>query len=386
MNHTLQHISDLPEEKESYLQVLWNKIEKYEVRNQKAEQKVDVLYKEYDSVIIPHEKTKASCQCRLIEHLMTFLSLKQIRPQDRERLFAYLSHEIATLHDFAMFCDMDVLNSLGENLNKHQDKYFHQEKKQALDDACSEIEVTIKGMFGDDVNIPHEDIRSAMNAGDDAALIKIFETIKEEYFESYHEEHIDWDEQDQEWQDFEFNYYQSEEEEASKVTELFKGSQLNKMYKRIANVIHPDKELDPEKREEKHSLMQVLARAKKEKDVVTLIKMYSEFVPDGEHYLDEEAMAHVEHLLEMKVRTLNLAHKDIFNRQGIKSYVWKSFSAPSKKKVREKMENYIEHIERQTHSMEKSIVQLNSLKKVNVFIKSQLRCLEEEYYYDPLRH
>ena len=136
MNHTLQHISDLPEEKESYLQVLWNKIEKYEVRNQKAEQKVDVLYKEYDSVIIPHEKTKASCQCRLIEHLMTFLSLKQIRPQDRERLFAYLSHEIATLHDFAMFCDMDVLNSLGENLNKHQDKYFHQEKKQALDDAC----------------------------------------------------------------------------------------------------------------------------------------------------------------------------------------------------------------------------------------------------------
>lgn len=199
----------------------------------------------------------------------------------------------------------------------------------------------------------------------------LIESIKAEYLDNNPEEQDEWDDVSQEWQDFEFNYYQNEEDEASKITELFKGSRLNKMYKRIANVIHPDKEQDHLKREEKNKLMQSLVKAKKDRDVITLIKLYSQFVPDGEYYLGEEAMKHVEHLLEMKIRTLNMTHKDIFNGQGIKSYVWKNFSATSKKKTREKMQDHIHHIELEIKNTEKDILKLDSVKRVVKFIKFQ---------------
>lgn len=373
MNHSIQPVhSFMSESTESdYFQLLWNKIEKHELRNQKAEKKVNDLYLEYEQTVFPYEKTITNSRYQFVEHLMTFLSIKSMKPKEHQRLFDYLDSWMEGLHNFSIFRDFDRLNRLGEQLDLHHDKLFHKEKQQALNRACSEVEDMLKDMLGEDIDLPHKKIREAISSGDGYDFMTLLESIKAEYLENHPEEQDEREDVSQEWQDFEFNYYQSEEKEASKITELFKGSQLNKMYKRIANVIHPDKEQDPLKQQEKHKLMQSLVKAKKDRDVITLIKMYSQFVPDGEYSLGDEAMKHVEHLLEMKVRTLNLAHKDIFNGQGLKSYVWKNFSATSKKKSREKMQDHISHIQLEIKKTEKDILKLDSVKKVVKFIKSQ---------------
>lgn len=373
MNHSIQPIhSCLSTNTESDgFQRLWNKIEKHEIRNQKAEKKVNDLYQEYEQIIFPYEKNITNSRYRFVEHLMTFLSVKAMKPKEHQRLFNYLDYWMNALHNFYAYRDLDTLNRLSEQLELHHDKLFHKEKQQALNRACNEIEVMLKGILGEDIDLPHKKIRDAITSGDSYDFMTLIESIKAEYLDNNPEEQDEWDDVSQEWQDFEFNYYQNEEDEASKITELFKGSRLNKMYKRIANVIHPDKEQDPLKREEKNKLMQSLVKAKKDRDVITLIKLYSQFVPDGEYYLGEEAMKHVEHLLEMKIRTLNMTHKDIFNGQGLKSYVWKNFSATSKKKTREKMQDHIHHIELEIKNTEKDILKLDSVKRVVKFIKFQ---------------
>lgn len=379
MHHSIQPVNVLVpgSTEKNYFQLLWDKIEKYELRNQKAEKKVNDLYQEYELTVFPYQKKMANSRCEFVEHLMTFLSVKNIKPQERQRLFDYVGQWLEELHHCSIFCDLEILNKLCEKFDTYHDQFYHKEKQQALNKACSEFENMIKDMLGEDVELPHKKIREAISSNDEHDLFKLLESIQNEYQKKHpiedSEEQDEWDDVDPEWDDFEFNYYKNEEEEASKITELFKGSQLNKIYKRIANVIHPDKEQDPLKRKEKHELMQSLVKAKKDRDVITLIKMYSQFVPDGEYHLGGEAMKHVEHLLEMKVRTLNLAHKEIFNGQGVKSHVWKNFSATSKKKIQEKMQDHNYEIGLEINRIEKDILKSDSVKRMLTFIKSQGR-------------
>ena len=119
----------------------------------------------------------------------------------------------------------------------------------------------------------------------------------------------------------------------------------------------------------KDRLMQILAVAKRENDVMTLVRMLTEYVPDSDYLLDEATLMRMGHLLEMKLRDLNQAHRDIFNQQGFKSQVWRQFSAPSKK-TQAKMEKYIKMIDDSIVSLEKRTRKINNINQLNKYLRS----------------
>jgi hypothetical protein len=356
-------------EHQHYLHSLWGKIEKYELRNEKAGLKVNALYQEFEETILPYEKKKANTCCAWVRHLMSFLSIKDMKKKYKRALLEYLEYEMNTLNRVAAFCDdVELKNIYAEFEAVHSD-FFKKENKQALDEACREFEDILKISFGGDIDPSNYKIREALASGNPEDIYNLMHSIESDYYQTHPEYEDEEEQQEQEWKDFEFNYYKNEEDTLN-IKEIFKGTQLSKMYKRLANVLHPDKELDPTKKKEKVVLMQKLVKAKKEKDIITLIRMFSEYIPDDEHLLDENIINHIEHLLEMQLRTLNLAHKDIFNKQGMKSEVWKLFSASSKKKTKEKIHQYIQHIETTNESIHNEIKKLNSEKKIIKFIRS----------------
>ena len=241
--------------------------------------------------------------------------------------------------------------------------------KREADDLCAEIEYMIKSMFGDDVEIPKDRLRDAILSRDENQVEAIIRSMQESYMTSNPYEENVFSDEDHEWEDFEFNYFHGDEEDSFNVKEMFRGTQLNKMYKRIANVIHPDKETDPLKKEEKHVLMQKLAVAKKNNDVMTLVRMFTQYVPDAECILDEDTLLRMEHLLDMRIRELNLEHRAIFNDQGDKSNIWKKFSATSKKKVNEKLNDYINMNSLQIEDLSSHIVKVNTESKLKQHLK-----------------
>ncbi|MEZ9215649.1 hypothetical protein AB4208_02265, partial [Vibrio lentus] len=202
--------------------------------------------------------------------------------------------------------------------------------------------------------------------GDPFAIEALINTLGASFVEHNNGTFSPRDQAEDEWDD----YFESEEDEALNIKEMFRGTQLNKMYKRIASVIHPDKEPDPLKKEEKHRLMQTLAVAKRENDVMTLVRMLTEYVPDSEHLLDETTLVRIEHLLEIKLLDLNRVHRDIFSQQGVKSQVWRKFSAPSKKKTQAKMEKHLEMIDGSIEALEKRIKKINSFNQLNKYLRT----------------
>ncbi|EAS9163879.1 J domain-containing protein [Salmonella enterica subsp. salamae] len=348
----------------------WKKVAQYERRNEKATVKVNTLYQEYEQQVMPHDRKMGETRCRWLRHLMSFLDSKELKRKDRQLLFEYVDEQLSQMQDFPFFYDPQMLRSLTEYLDHHGETLFRKERKQVLDQICHEFSLMMKATFGEDVDIPHSQLREVLNSGNREAMELLFKQLREEYVASQTGREDAPGDKEPEWQDFEFNYSPDENDSTSTIREIFRGSQLSKIYRQIARVVHPDREQDPLKKEEKHRLMQQLVKARKEGDVVTLVTMYGEFVPDGDILLDSEALEHVDHLLSMRLWELNHVHRDIFHGQGFKTCVWKQFSASSKKQTREKMTRYIRDVHNGIKQVEKDIQHFNTPRKVVTFIHS----------------
>lgn len=344
-------------------QALWRKIESCEQRNAKAVIKVDKLYSDYQSILLPHEKLYGASHCKLVGHLLSFVPSKDLKKNDKLSLLEYLSDHFDKMESAPHLYDSSELSKLQEENDKYYQKYFAKELKEDIEADYDELKSMLSMALGEDIDLPDEALKEAIIAGDFSKVESLLAEVKQAYIDKRS------DEKDDAWDDYEFNYYRDEDDETSKVTEIFKASQLTKMYKKIANVIHPDKEQDPLKKEQRHKQMQALLLAKKEADVFTLIKMYQAFVPEGEYFLDDSAMEHIEHLLQMRIQKLNREHREIFNSQGHKSYIWKAYSLTSKKKTLEKMNQHIAEIKQHIAIMDDKVKTLDSVKKVKKMLQ-----------------
>lgn len=351
----------------STFQVLWKKIEKYENRNKKATVKVDKLYDDFESIVLPYERKLGDAHCLLIAHFISFFPSNELKKKDKLNLLHYLDEHFDRINKIPFRYDPQRTEHLNKQMDKYSIKYFRKEMKKELDDEYDYMKEMLNIALGEDIDLPDEKLKSAILSGDLSQVESIMNDVAEKY-QKKQSSHNDFNEAD--WGDYEFEYYEKEDDESSKITEVFKASQLNKMYKKIANIIHPDKELDPNRQEEKHKQMQLLVTAKNEGDVFTLIKMYQEFVPDKDYFLDENSMQHIEHLLQMKLQKLNQEHRDIFNSQGIKSFIWKTFSDTSKKKTLHKMEQQVISVEKEISHMNDQIAKYNNVKQIKKLLRT----------------
>lgn len=363
---------NVSEKKINRLRERWEKVERYERRNEKAVVKINALYQKYEQVVMPHDRKMGDTRCQWIRHLMLFLDSKEIKLKDRQLLFEHIDKQLMQMQGAPFFYEPDILRSLTEHLDHYGDVLFRKERKQALDQSCHEISLMMKAAFGENIEIPYSQLREALSSGNSELIKQLFEQLRERFSPRQTDRADDLSEEEPEWQDFEFNYSPDENDDTSAIREIFRGSQLSKIYRQIARVVHPDREQDPLKKEEKHRLMQQLVNARNEGDVVTLVKMYGELVPDGDISLDNEALEHVDHLLLMRLRILNNTHRDIFNGQGLKTCIWKLFSASSKKKTQEKMALYTREVHNRIKQIEKDIHSLSSPRKMMTFIHSLL--------------
>lgn len=238
---------------------LWAKIDKYERRNQKAEQKVERLFVEYEGSVFPSEQKLGHTQCRWVKQLLTFLARKELNIETRRQLMQAIEDELNELFEYASFYQLTEFEALWEEYAVYHDKVFKKEKQRALDQACQEFEHLMKTSFGADIDLPHKHIRETLKSGDPFEIELLIGTLRDSFLAKYPDHIMAQEEPD--WHDFSFDYSENEDDEALKIKEIVKGTQLNKMYKRVANIIHPDKERDPLKKAEKHHLMQTLAEA-----------------------------------------------------------------------------------------------------------------------------
>lgn len=324
----------------------WQRVQSLQKQNQRLEQDLDELVKKVLTSIEPSERAYNDEVYFQTERLVRFLPKKSLTLWQREELYHWILENFAHLqqHPFAGHLDLEQLAQTikdaaiadpnlptGENVEEFDE---HEESEQDLN-AESEQD----SLFEDD-----ED-----------------EAIDREFFEKLFEE------------------YQSEQEErraedsqqAKALNQLLKSSSINKIFRQIAKVLHPDRELDPEQKKVKHQMMSQLIEAREQGDVPTIFSLYAEHVGQSPLAMIDGDLDKVTQLLKQQHHKLREEKEDILHRDPIKATIYQRFFAKTPKAISNKIRMHLHEINAATQEQQEISNNLNTLRNLKPYLEER---------------
>lgn len=113
---------------------------------------------------------------------------------------------------------------------------------------------------------------------------------------------------------------------------LMDGSWVRTLFHRTAKALHPDREQDPAQRAPKERLMQRLLEARRQGDIMSLLKLYGESAAEGQVVLAKEEMEKACELLEARLRELQEEQDDLILTDPVRGFVYSELYAPTRRK------------------------------------------------------
>ncbi|MCL1079271.1 J domain-containing protein [Parashewanella spongiae] len=368
------------------LSTLWDQISKLQTRNQRLESKISTFYEQAKLQFESYEIQTCSLTAIKVERLISFIARRTIKGERRDALYELIHEELTALESNPFWTEStaELRNSFQNQIAA--DAQNQAEKSPEPDEFETEaFRDMLEDMLGVDIDFEHEKLVEMMKNPQD--FEQYFHDIalshKEKHADIENIDSMDEDELDEDFFERAFNNFKQEESAPSidDIKMLFKSSDLNKLYKKVASRLHPDKESDESLKREKHELMQQLSKAKRDGDVFTLLQMGQKWLPDFELDLSPSALKSMIRVLETKVKSLNHQHRDISSDSSLKGIVWNRFSARSKKQQQTNIQEHIDSLIVCQADIQECIDTLTTVKSVNAYLKERIE--EERWNYFP---
>jgi len=355
------------------LSALWLKIEKHKKRNANFSKKVSAIFEKFKQKALPYEQQQAGIIYQKVEHLISFISKKTLNESQLDELMNWIFSEVDYLesHPFATNIDVSSLrNIISKELSQRTKKANH----TISEDDLIQLQNMLDEMFDGELQLERDELISILENPE------LLEKHIKNYCNNQESQHSDEKEFEEE---FEHNYYHqnenfthdSFEKNADLLEKLFKSSQLNKMYKRLASKLHPDKENDEDKKIFKHNLMQQLATARANQDVFTLLTLYQEYIDDDSITFDAETISAINYLLKEKISGLNYELRELKSSNTPDTIVWRHFNGRSQKIITQNIDRHVANLIDDIDETEQMIANTKTVKQLkaelNIRIKKQ---------------
>lgn len=363
------------------LEKLWQQIEKHEKRNDKLAEKIQQTYQHFEAQVLPVESQYCQQVAKHMQHLIAFIPRKSFTHVQREELFDWIQEDIQYL-ETNPFADPNTAQALRQAVTEGISAFNKNVPIKKNEENISGLKAMLDEMFDGQLQLSDEELEALL---DDPSKLEqhieaLHQKIEEEEEASFWQQHDDKDEDDSIpfGDDFQSSDQATKQAEA-KFDNLFRSSQLNKMYKRLAALIHPDKEQDPTKKREKHALMQQLASAKKQKDAFSLLKMYHQYVPDNDLRFDKHSLHAIEQLLNQKITGLNLTYQAIKHGHDIPTIVWRKFFERNKKITQQNFDSYRQNLKHDMADIEHLIDSNRTVKKLAIHLSQRIKDKKSQF-------
>lgn len=356
--------------KKSKLNQLWLDIEKKRKRNQRYQAKLDNFYDYFKSSTESQEHAVCLATEKWINHLLSFMPRKTIKGAHREALYDWIQEELTIL----------------------ESNPFNPVNSRELRDAFSEAILTAAGNEPVPDDIPAEDLEAFLeelemmvehevNLTNEELMEMVREPLK---FQAYLHELMaekmhaqEDDEDDIDWGNDDFftgsNTYADFDEPYTQETKaLYSDKQMTKLYRQLAKQLHPDKVTDAEEKAQRGELMQQLSQAKKDKDVVALLLMAQQYLPDHEMVMDEGMLERLHATLKEKISQLNMEYRELREGGDIKSMIWQRFGGGNKATRERDLERYRYSLEQDVEDLLQKCKEVKTVKQMQVHLKERV--------------
>lgn len=145
------------------------------------------------------------------------------------------------------------------------------------------------------------------------------------------------------------------------------GGWAKDLFRRAAQVLHPDREPDPERRQVKQERMRELLRARKHGDIMTMLTIYSDSVNGADIVVAEQEMTAICDALEHQLEALEIEKQEYIYSHPVRHVVFELFYHTTKKGRSRKIQTWeqdLEHEKMDLRDLVAFLRNLNCLKSV----------------------
>ena len=333
-------------------QRLWADSEKLHKENLQLESDLDDLVKRIEAEILEAERGLAEAMRAALDRQLDFAQKKSLLKWQRFELRAWIDEHLTFLSKSGLL-DEPLLNKLA----------VVRAVELGIDiDPDSELSPAeqLDAYFQ-----PQEDELCSSGAPETPEETDLDASIDEMYEFS----DVDWDELDQ------FDQASDSHSEFSKLGSKTSSKPVSdQVFKRIfrqtAAALHPDRETDAERRREKDALMSELLKARKEFDLVTMVRLHNEYAnADSELSIsDQKELEQV--LCEYLVQQHQ--HRDeIIHRSPIHHIAYTDFYSKSATTVTRRINAHVRTIDERRSDLINFVEQVKTLKMLKEVLKER---------------
>lgn len=254
----------------------WQRVANQQKKNDRLRADAQAFAQDICAHIQVAEKTYMDAMYSICRHLLDFCRRKSLALWQREALVDWVGEYMRAMADNPFSEHLD-LAAIRQRMNDEW-AILHPETQSSPDDADFDFD-------DDDFLDPHDE--------EDPLFQEIFQKLCAE-FEKADAASPPHDGQDdfQEDPSFLHEFFEQRrahgekrQEEGHAIRQLFKSSSVNKLFRKVAGILHPDKERDDTARVEKNRLMGELIQARDTNNIPKIFAFYAEYV--GESPLQE---------------------------------------------------------------------------------------------------
>lgn len=334
----------------------WKRVINQQKKNVKLREEVKSFSQRVSVAIQDKEQAYIDALYQTCEHLLPFYGRKSLSLWQREALMDWISDYLGTIRNnpFAAHIDLAPLyDAIAAMLEK-----MHPEVTSEFADDLAEVEVD----------------HDASDAMDEEADI---EDMLEDLFDEFQQD-AGFDEQAS-FEDFIHQQTHDNQQEQEALNKLMKGASINKLFRRVARVLHPDLEQDEDAKADKNRLMGELVEARDSKDIVTLFALYTEHV--GQSPLQDLGgdLAGTTALLQRQYEFLRYQQDEIPYEDPFAGVLYQRFHRKTDNATWRNIEAHLSDIEQDIVNLQLLRKRVTSVNKLKPYLAERLDYMDQDY-------
>ena len=318
----------------------WQKVANQQKKNNRLREEIRTFAEQVTNSIEQQEKAYVTTLYKSCEQLLVFYGRKSLAVWHREVLMEWIVDYIDTIANNPFATDVD-LAALSQTMQATMEKIHPELLDTFQDEAMHNEEHFFDEMADED---------------DESIFEKLFSDIQDEPgFDDFFSQQK--------------SFEQQIKDDEQALNKLMKGGSINKLFRRVARVLHPDLEQDEEARLEKNRLMSELIEARNNNDITSLFAFYAEYI--GQSPLEELGgdLADATQLLNRQYAQLESQYEDILYEDPKAGVLYERFHKKTMKASQREINTHLKKMEQDINNLELFRQEVTSLKKLKPYLQ-----------------
>jgi hypothetical protein len=320
---------------------LWKQVQKGKTNISDALQQQAKLVTQFNAEVLADEIALSNQIYVETQHLIGFLSKKSLSAHQHEMLSLWIFSQIELLGSRPFEMDHNV-HELAAEVKAH----FPEFSEEDFDEDLFDEDAKQEDLFG------------------------FNDAEQQESAQHFNDEDM-WEYDEGPWTNQESPWSAKAKDDAKAAEALFNASSMNKMFRQLAKIFHPDLEQDEHQKTIKHEQMANLLKAREKQDVLTIFELFCTHCDKSLPSFDDQELKRLNTLLKQQVHNLKTEKNEALYENRFHGMIYETFYRKTPELITLALKDHKEGVRKTTQDSQRLVKQTTTLKALAKELKKR---------------